>query len=173
VKSSLGRQIQLYLTPSDLVRHEAVLREKVEFVALHYRSDGPYPSMAPSFEVEEMGNTWLTLFLVRPDDIDALQFREVPAQKYWTVDVLNDPVIEFSRPYFDGSLMRRGRLYYQPGFYNKDDAWVEKPKAYLEWADRIFRATRKVLHRDSSLDAYCGPESLALYAEKKIECVTM
>jgi hypothetical protein len=165
----VGRQIQLYLTPADLADFETSLRSRIEFVALEYRSNAPRPSVTPTFQVAEMGKTWLTLFLARPADLDALEFHEVPAQKYWTLDVLKQPVVEFSRPYFNGTLIRRGRLYYETGDYDSHGSWVDKPKPFLEWAEKLFRAARKVLRRNAELDAYLGREAWELHSRKTVE----
>lgn len=158
----MGRQIQIYLTPADLRHFEEELRAKVDLVSLNYRSEGPHPSLAPSFEIQEMGKTWLTLFLCRPEDVAALRFREVSAQGYWTVDVLSQPVLEFSRPYFDGAVVRRGRLYYQPGDYSTDGSWHKKPAEFVRWADAVLRVARKTLRRDPSLGSYLGSEAFAM-----------
>ncbi len=170
ITDPMGRQIQLYLTPSDINNFEAALRRKIDFEALVYRTDGPWPSRVSSLAVgEEIGKTWLTLFLVRPEDVDVLRFREVPTQGYWTLDVLSQPIIEFSRPYFDGSIMRQGRFYYQTGDYNDIGTWVEKPRCFLDWADQIFKTTKKNLRRHRFLDAYLGPEAWELHSNKQVE----
>jgi hypothetical protein len=164
----MGRQIQLYLTPGDLARFEESLRAKLEFVCLNCRSDGPHPSFLPSFEIQEMGKTWLTLFLCRSEDVGTLRFREVPAQGYWTIDVPSEPILELSRPYFDGVLMRRGRLYYQKGDFIADGSWRAKPEAFLKWADTAFRVARTTLQRDVSLDGYLGSEAHAMRLGKEV-----
>jgi hypothetical protein len=169
----MGRQIQLYLTPADLADFETSLRSKIEFVALEYRSDGPRPLVTPTFLVKEMGKTWLTLFLARPADLNTLELHEVSAQKYWTLDVLKDPIVEFSRPYFNGTLFRRGRLYYQTGDYATDGTWVEKPELFLEWAESLFKAAKKSLRRSADLDAYLGREAWDLHSRNTAEFVAV
>jgi hypothetical protein len=115
-----------------------------------------------------MGKTWLTLFLCRPEDVDALRLREVPAHRYWTIDVLSEPVLEFSRPYCDGTVMRRGRLFYQRGDYRQAGTWHAKPEAFVRWADSVLRVARTTLLRDASLDGYLGPEAHSMRLKNEV-----
>lgn len=165
----MGRQVQLYLTPADLLELERELRSKLNFVCLNAKSDKPEPSLAPSFSVAEMGKTWLTLFLARTEDLDRLRFLEVPAHGYWTLDVLTEPVIEFARPYSDGALVRRGRIYYERGDDLEGGAWRAKSEGFIKWADTLLRLARMSLRRDATLDAYLGPQAWDMRLQGQVE----
>ena len=123
--------------------------------------------------VEHMGKTPLTLYLARPADVGAVAFREVAEQGYWTVDDLRSPVVELTRCYFDGKMLRSGRLFYETGYYGGDGAWVDKPKAFLAWAEALLGAARKALRREPRLDAYLGPEARELHDRNAVELVSM
>jgi hypothetical protein len=169
----MGRQLQFYLTPSDLAVLEVALRASQEVAALPWRAPRPEPTVVESFRIERMGKTPLTLYLARPADLGAVAFREVAAQGYWTVDDLRSPVVELARCHFDGKTLRRGRLYYATGYYGGDGAWVDKPKAFLAWADALLRTARKALWREPRLDAYLGPEARELHDRNAAELVSM
>lgn len=160
----MGHQVEFFLGPNDLRELEARLKKVGELMILHRRSDRPAPRILESIDLREGGAPWLFYYLVRPDDLRAVEFREVPAQGYWAVDVLTSSVVELSRCYFDGKILRRGRLYYTDGFYAEDDRWIEKPRAFKSWANRVFAAARKTLRLSRELSAYVGAEAEALRA---------
>ena len=69
--------------------------------------------------------------------------RHVPAQGYWTIDVLRSPVREFNRCYYDGKMLRRRRLDYVDGFYGADDQWQIKADGFRSWARAVLRKTKR------------------------------
>ena len=167
-----GRQLQLYLTPRDLHSYEATLRERpAEWVALASHSPGPGPNRVGSLAIREMGKERLTVFLVRTQDLGAISVRQVKEQRYWTIDELRSPVIEFQRCFFDGQLLRRGRLYYVTGYYGDNGAWIAKPASFIEWASGMLRATRKALQRVADLGAYLGDEARRLHLDGLVDLV--
>jgi hypothetical protein len=91
--------------------------------------------------------------IVQPEETD-IRLYFLPARSRWYVDVESE-VIEFSGCEFDGTVLLRGRLYFQTDFL-VGDAIAPKRKEFLEWADRVFRLTKKSLHRSKILDAYLG-----------------
>jgi hypothetical protein len=157
----MAKQISLFLTPSDTEVLESAIRARASLQAVDGRSSGPAATLMKHLVVEDMGNTWLRVCLVRPDDIADLRFAEVASQGYWAVDVLRSPVIEFWRCYFDGRILRSGRLFFETGYF-EGDAWVDKPAFFLLWADDVFRTAKKALKREASLDSYLGEEAWSL-----------
>lgn len=129
---------------------------------LHSRSPTASPRHVPSLDLVEEGAPWLFFHLVRPDDLASVVTRHVPAQGYWTVDVLRSPVIEFSRCFFDGQILRCGRVYYTPSFFGPDDAVVLKSSAFLDWAKLLFAVVKKNLKRRDT--EYIGAEAEAWIA---------
>jgi hypothetical protein len=113
----------------------------------------------PSLDLEEAGQRWLYYYLVRRSDLVNVITEHVPAQGYWTVDVLRSPAVEFESCYFDGKLLRRGRVYYTDGYYGADKAWVAKPPDFLVWAKAVLKVTRKSLHKDGA--DYIGRDAKA------------
>ena len=136
-----------------------------ELLILHSRSDKPKPRIVESTDFKENGKQWLFYYLIRPDDLSTLTLEEVPEQRCWSIDVLSAPVVELSRCYFDGKILRRGRLYYTQGFYGEDDRWVEKPEPFRSWAKRLLAAAHRTLKFDHDVSAYVGPEAEALRAK--------
>lgn len=146
----MGHQVNFYLDPSDTTAVEHVLRSLGPFYVLHSRSPAPEPRVFESLNVEENGQPWLFLYLVRPEDLHAVVTTHVPAQGYWSVDVLDSPVVEFDRCFFDGAILRRGRLYYVDGFYDARQQWQDKPESFRTWAKAVLAKTKKMLKRRNS-----------------------
>jgi hypothetical protein len=113
----------------------------------------------PSLNVGEDGQPWLFCHLVRESELVDVVTRHVPAQGYWIVDVVKSPVIEFNGCYFNGKILRRGRVYYVDGFYGADNTWVEKSEAFRLWAAGVLKTIKKVLKKNGS--EYIGETALA------------
>jgi len=82
--------------------------------------------------------------------------RKVGHQSRWTIDILRSPAISARRCFCDGSILREGRLFLEAGFYENDGMWRDKPSAFLNRANTVFKTTRQLFRRDPSLSAYVG-----------------
>jgi hypothetical protein len=143
----VGHQVNFYLAPTDTVALEQTIRTLGPLLVLHSRSPGSEPRVLESVSIEENGQPWLFVVLVRPEDLQAVVTRHVPAQGYWTIDVVQSPVIEFTRCFFNGTLLRRGRLYYVDGFYDANDTWQDKRNGFRQWAKAVLAKTKKGLKK--------------------------
>jgi len=155
----MSSQSNLFLTPADQSLLEQRLKKQCPVVFLDYRLERAAPQLLSTLVVDDYGETWLTVFLAHPASLGALVFEHVPRQGYWMVDLDRSPVIELSRCFYDGGILRRGRVYYSKGFYDGTGQWVEKPAEFLEWAKKVFSVTRKGLQRDGELSSYVGPDA--------------
>ena len=158
----MGHQIRFFLGPNDLSELETRLRSVEEMAILYSRSPKPEPKIVDSISFTENGALW-ALYLARASDLPDVKLKHVPAQGYWVVENLFSPVVEVSRCYYDGKVLKQGRLYYTDGFYD-DSEWVEKPPAFTAWAKRLFTAARKTLKNDKELMAYVGSEAMEMRA---------
>ncbi len=147
----MGHQVNFHLTPTDTSELEARMHAVGPMVVLHSRSATGKPRILENLDLTEGEQPWLYYFLVRPDDLDEVAMHHVPAQGYWTVDVLKSPVIEFNRCFFDGKLLRRGRVYYADSFYSPDNQMVLKSEAFRKWGQSILRVARKGLKKNGLL----------------------
>lgn len=154
----MGHQLNFHATPQDVAELEAGIRKLEPMVILHDRSPIADPRVLPSLGFREDGQPLLFYYLVRVTDLSRVATRHVPTQGYWTVDVLRSPVVEFSSCYFDGKVLRRGRVYYVDGFYGEDEEWVDKPESFRLWARAILKTTRKALKKHGA--DYIGHDAL-------------
>lgn len=143
----MGRQVTFFLLPSDLAALESKLSDIEPFIVLHGRSESSDPRRLAAVDPAKSGDDWLYSFLVRPEDVDAVVMRHVPAQGYWTVDALHSPVIEFQRSFFDGKSIRRGRAYFVEKYFGANGALVQKPEAFRSWAQSVMGVIRRELRR--------------------------
>lgn len=162
----MGRQITLYLLPSDTSLFEESLKKSLDISFFEYESPSSRPRPVASLGIPSMGESWLIIYLTLPNQAKNIVCEKVPSQGYWTIDSLRSPVVEFSRCYFNGKVLREGRLFYDSGYYDDSGTWVEKPKDFLEWADKLFRITKKVLKKIPNKQEYAGQDALA-WLEKK------
>ncbi|WP_437875551.1 hypothetical protein [Sorangium sp. So ce513] len=146
----MGRQVTFFAAPDDIAQLQHRIGDIEPMCILHDRSPTAKPRVLPTLDVAEDGQSLLFYFLVREIDLAQVVTRHVPAQGYWTVDVLRSPVVEFDGCFFDGTVLRRGHVYYVEGFYGENDEWIEKPEGFRSWAKRVLKATKKCLKRRGS-----------------------
>jgi hypothetical protein len=153
----MGHQVTFYLTPEDT----ALLQERLVPVApmkiLHSRSRAQKPVVVDSLNYLEDGKQWLSLFLVREQDLGDVVMQYVDVQDYWTVDALRSPVIEFTACSFDGKILRRGRASYVEGYHEQDHKWRDKSIQFNLWARLTLEAIKKPLKR--YISDYIGPKA--------------
>ncbi|TKD12159.1 hypothetical protein [Polyangium fumosum] len=158
----MGHQSAFYLTPKDKAELEQRLREKMDFIILLRESPSASPRVVDSLNFSEPDNPWLSKYLARPEDLNEIVMHHVPEQGYWTPDDLFSPVVKCSGCYFDGKILRRGRVYYVDGFYGPDGGWVEKSEAFRKWARMVHTTLKKSLkRRDSKYVEYIGADAQA------------
>jgi hypothetical protein len=141
----MGHQVNFYLDPADTAELESVWRSFEPMIVLHSRSPSEEPLSVHNVRHVEDGEPWLYYYLVRPDELPAVRTMHVPAQRYWAIDELRSPVIQFSGCFFDDTVLGRGRLYYVDGFYNAAQVWELKPERFRLWAKVMLGKTRKAL----------------------------
>jgi|GEM_PF-1998874 len=156
----MGHQVNFYATPTDISELERRIDLLEPMVIIHDRSPTSQPRIVSSLDITEGDRRWLYYYLVRKKDLERVLTEHVPAQKYWSIDSLRSPVIEFNSCYFDGKTLGRGRVYYVDGYYGADDAWVEKPESFRAWAKKVLRTIKRPLKKHNRID-YIGQNALA------------
>jgi hypothetical protein len=153
----VGKQVNFFMHPDDLAEFDAWLRNRDETVVLADCSQTPMPQLLSSVSIGRMGEESLRVFLVRSTDLPNVISRSIPNRGY-LIDGLRSPVVEFSRCYFDDKLLRRGRLYYDPGFWDEKKQWKTKVAAFSRWADAILRRIRSA-YKTKQSSSYVGPSA--------------
>ncbi|MBL8213735.1 MAG: hypothetical protein JNK87_23655 [Bryobacterales bacterium] len=156
----MGRQIQIYFSPEDVRMFENAAKEQLGGVVLAHRQPASQAESIRSTVSKNADGVWSFGYLVRAQDLGGVVLRHIPAQGYWVVDETRSPVVELDGGFDDGTILRRGRLYFQKGFYGENGQWIDKPQIFLEWAEEILKLAKKLSRRDQKLEAYVGPSAV-------------
>lgn len=152
----MGRQIQIYFSSDDVQAFEKAVKEQLGAVVLAHRHLVGRAEPIDSTVSKNADGLRSFGYLARPQDLEKVVLRHVPAQGYWVVDETRSAVVELDGGFDDGKILRRGRLYFHKGFYGEDGQWVNKAQDFLQWAEEILKLAKKLSRRDQKLDAYVG-----------------
>ena len=162
----MSKQFRVYVLPSDA---EALVRElKRTFGVAVFAEESltPEPTKLTSpfrntsLHFPRGGNSMRCYLTQEYGAIIDTAFYENPER--WII-LPSSEAIEISGCDFDGLTLMAGRIYFQ------SDELVNgvvsgKRSAFLDWANDVFRHTKKLLHRYSKLDAYVGADAEAFIA---------
>ena len=161
----MSKQFQLFLTPSDAITLVGELRSRFGARVLSKKSSTSDPvEMRSPVEHEAIfstsGATSIYCYLAPADG--RITTDNYPTLGLWLTDTSSE-AIEFSGCDFDGKTLLVGRFYFQTDDLI-DGRIVKKRAEFLQWADKVFRYTKKVLKRDRELmeplAAYVGKDAL-------------
>src|SRR5262245_46465412 len=108
-----SKQINFYLTSSDQAELIRRLDVKVqgELIAVFSRVQRDRPELIDLKDIHALGKEHLSVYLLRPVDLDQVILRENPHQQYKVFDDQRSSVVSFSRCFRTESGLHRGRLY--------------------------------------------------------------
>ena len=152
----MGHQVNFYMLPDDLAEFEQMLQRQSGVVFLNAWFSTPAVERLPALAIPEMGKTQLMVYLAREADVPYIHTTAIRSQQHWIVDEGRSPVVEFTRCYYDGKMIRRGRLYFNTRFYDEAGHWVGKPHDFVRWADGLLRWIRKHYRKDPHTTFYVG-----------------
>ncbi len=153
----VGHELNFYMLPEDTIIVQEQLMNLASMKILQARSPTHNPAAVPSLDYREDGKQLLSLFLAREQDLAEIVMHYVDVQNYWTIDALRSPVIEFTGCFYDGKILRRGRVYYVEGYHEQGRGWIEKSTQFDLWAKMILDTMKKTLKRHVS--DYIGPKA--------------
>ena len=168
----MGRQVNFYLSEGD----QAELVEKFDrlgtVLAVPYSSENPEPAR---LLVSSFAN-WIPYlsppYLFRPEDFEDLVTRRTVMDdpklgvRYF-VDDLKSPVVEFWPCIYDDNIIRRGRLYYMPTYYDENSRLIQKSPEFISWATKLFNIVKKSCVRNAQ-DNYVGKRAQDLISNGSI-----
>jgi hypothetical protein len=159
--ATVGHQINCYIDHNDTSAIVRSILDARDCLIVHERSPVPRPGVVNTLLLAEGGTPWLSLSLVRREDLEAVRLNSVPEQSCWTVDVTRSPVIEFQGCYCDEEIIRRGRLYYVDSFSDDTGVSVRKSEEFRRWAKGLLSRVRRQLSPHGDGD-YIGRGAAAL-----------
>jgi hypothetical protein len=160
----MAHQFRLGLIQEDALEIDEIL-ESLQIVPIRSSMRKLKPARLQTTAIRRMGAEKLLIYLVHEEDIEALVFRKKGDGPEWTIDSRRSPVVEFLRCFFDGKILRTGRLFYDSGYFRPSGAWEEKSEGFRHRAARLFQAMKKRLTYDRQLGVYLGNSAAKLLSE--------
>jgi hypothetical protein len=158
----MGRQVNFYMGSEDLVEFEQMLKKRGGISFIPYELSREAVEAVPTLLLarEKSGTPSYTMYLARESDLGNIrQFYHVAIHGYWFVNELNSPVVEMAKSFVQDQMIRRGRLYFNTGYYDQEDHWVEKSKEFIRWADSLLRWIRSHYVIERTTGWYIGPQA--------------
>jgi hypothetical protein len=161
----MSKQFQLYLTPSDALALVKELRVRFGARVLSEKCSTSDPVELDSPLRHESifsasGATSIRCYLAPANGRIITDY--YPTLRRWLIQTSSE-AIEFCGCDFDGKTLLVGRFYFQTDDL-VDGRIVKRRAEFLQWADTVFRYTKKALKRDRELmkplGAYVGKEAL-------------
>jgi len=162
----MGHQVNFYLVGDDYALLQRLIESAgpVAFV----KDRQPTAEVVPADDLripdDQMGKVSLRVYAVQPTALPRLPLRWIPEQNHHIIDIAS-PAIEVDRCYFDGQIIRTGRIYAYSAPWRPQDAvaWAD----FKTWSSRVMRRVAEGLTRegyrfgDRPFISYFGPEAAA------------
>ena len=117
-------------------------------------------TFSPTIQIEEMGEEWLVCFLTQKEYVNDIYSKFIENKKYFLVDEITSPVLEFNRCFFDGSILNRGRIYFVKEFYDSENNLIKKDKNFIDFCNKVIRYIRNNFIKDKKSDDYLSPMAI-------------
>lgn len=150
----MSKRLEFFLAVEDLAIVDSALG-KYGFDRFLRRSfPGPDLPDIRSLLPFQPGVDHLTMHAVRSIDLSNIRVDAINGE--WFPDETHSPLITVTRCFVDAEVIRRGRLYAPTGCY-EGERWVPRARDFVAAVDGALRTLRRMLTRDSALDADVGP----------------
>jgi hypothetical protein len=157
----MSKQFSLLATDSDLQALENILREsgEVEILSVNATEDDRnlLPLDSLPIPLSQAGKVPLVCYLAPIGMPKSIFLKRLSPVKI-SVDVDRSHLIEVMRPFYNGEIVRRGRLYYHNTLLI-GGAFVPKDPDFCRWADRVFARVKRDLKYDREQQAYVGNDA--------------
>lgn len=162
----MGHQVNFYLVGQDNALLQRLIESAghVAFVMDRQATRDLLPVEDLRISDDQMGKASLRVYAVQPSALPRLPLRWIPEQNHHIIDIAS-PAIEVDRCYFDGHIIRTGRIYAYSAPWRPQDAavWAD----FKTWSNRVMRRVAEGLTRegyrfgDRPFISYFGPEAAA------------
>lgn len=168
----MGRQVNFFLLPEDMAECINRIQKLGEMVIFPVISSERHPKILNESQIAELDKGDYSLCVSKSKYLDRIESDYIAMQEYFYVDVHKSLAIELWQCKMADNILRRGRLYYTPSYY-EDDVLVEKDPEFVKWTQAVLRAAVRGLKRDPAVGCHIGPHAEQLYKEGKIELSQM
>ncbi len=154
----MGKQIGFYMTEVDELNFVETIKTKLDAIVIPTFFLGEEPPKLKTLPIVEEAYDSNTSLAVFSGSIDSkLVVQLITTTGEYTLDFTRSESIKLSRSFlFPDGTLREGRLWYE----HQTTQGRSKRKAFLTWAEAVFRYVRKNFHRDKERLSYIGPDAL-------------
>jgi hypothetical protein len=166
----MNAQQNFFVLPEEMREVEQRLQSRLRIQVVSERAESSTPKLIGmvSYELSDQPRR---CYLVSPDLVNSIVMRYVPAQGYWTIDVLKSPVIELDKSFFDGRILKPGRMYCESQFLDDSGELVVKPEIFLKWSKSVMNSLRKSLVKNGRSIYYVGGDTMRKAEAGEIQLV--
>jgi hypothetical protein len=165
----MGRQVNFFLHPDDQKDFDDLLKTFDDICFLSYYHKSNNPTVINDTIMLDHIKEGSRVHLVRRQDLELVKLNFVEKFNYRLIDNTASPVLDFDRCVVNENDLRRGRLYFQPKYF-ENLKWIEKDINFIKWSDNIIAKTKKYFkkfkykYEQSPYEyiAYLSPNSMRL-----------
>jgi hypothetical protein len=153
----MGKQVNFYFTGVDTESFDGLLRERSDcaIIKLPQKTNSLVLSEDSLFHTQ---SEWLKLYLTGSGFMNDVKSKYIAAQSYWLIDDLRSPVLEYTRSAMHDKTLRRGRIFFEPGYFDVAGKWTDKDPEFVAWAMAIMELVEVVSVRKDSSGTYIGAD---------------
>ena len=156
-----GKQFSFFLGFADQIKFEEALRSSGDIAFLKFWPKSIRPEELSTSQVLTMGQDVLQVLIARRDDISQIEFLPIKGREAFSCDPTFAPVVEFGRCYVTDRYIRAGRLYRVDKYWDDNRQLIDKPIAFIDWADQLYKLAKASLTKVEQ-GCYAGAEALEL-----------
>lgn len=162
----MGKKIGFYMTAVDELTFVETIKTKLDAIVIPTFFLGEEPPKLAELPIVEQAydnNTSLAIFNASIESKLVVEFIATKGKHH--LDETRSEVLQFDRSFlFPDETLREGRLWYE----HQTTQGRSKRKAFLTWAEAVFRYVRKNFHRDKERLSYIGPDALQKLGEGQL-----
>ena len=154
----MGRQVNFFMDTQDHLEFLRWVLSRAENLIFDSRSTTSMPQQILD-PIHDIGSRIKRkCCVIRREDVGDLKLDPVGDNDY-RVDTRRSPVVEFSPSIRDGVNIRRGRLFFDGGYYSEGNVWHSKPEKFCMWANQLLAWVPQHFANEVSDGVYIGPDA--------------
>jgi hypothetical protein len=166
----MSKQFSLVATDADMRDLEHVLLKRGDVTFLSTKAMPGTTELAPLnsivLPIEQVGKQSLFCFLAPRNMPANISVRKISDAKV-SVDIGTSHVIDFWRSFYDGRVVKSGRMFYENINPSVDERAIKDP-LFCQWADSIMNATKKIFPMHKGLKMHVGADAAKLLEQGRI-----
>ena len=152
----MGRQINFYLMPKDILELNEYLKQNKWIV---------FSAKQAKSKLEFVDSVKRIDFLLLEKHKEQVKMKFIEKQNHYSPDIILSPIIQFRNPPLDieKKILRRGRVYYTKDFWQADKL-IDKDEEFLKAAQKLFAWIRRHFKNTKYVDGFLVSERAKQWA---------